>query len=708
MFIKLVITLTFATFCSAAAAKDFYVSPSGSDSLNGLSPSVNFWTKTGPFKTLTRARNAIRQLKAAGKFNEAITVHVGKGTYQLQATLELDDRDSGVPGQEITWEGEKGVSIISGGIQIKNCQPYDQNTPLKVLNCPVNNSFLDAIKGIENERIHGNAPRFELFVNEIRMHLARWPDSDWAHIRNPLSTATERNFAFTVHENMPAFAGNLTAAQVHIFPGSDFFDQYIGISDINYSEKRISLLTNTKQDISIGRRFYIQNIQSELNNAKEWFYDKENSQIQFIPPKNETINKITVSSIQNILKIDSLTDVNFKNLKFQHSTATAIIATNAKRIYFDNSEFSNITGKAIEIDNSVNITVSNCIIYNTGLGGISISGGDRPTLSPSDNIIHNNHIHHYDSDLYTNSPAIEVDGVATEVTNNLIDNGNGKGIRISGNDHIISKNEITAICKQSGDCGAIYTGRDWTYRGNIISFNSIHDFTGYSLNENTLNVAKNVIEYIAHGARGLYLDDAASGVTAYGNIFNNAGSIGIQIGGGRDNLIENNIIKTDRFAILVDYRGGYFNWQIPIESLKSMPINNSVWLKKYPVLGIKMNNPTWPEGNIFQKNVIISNKIGGRSLQYWMPKEKNIIRNNIVWNPTEEFRVDYVLLDVPVTQTGATWAQWIKKSGEKNSLNADPCVTVTRNSINVSCNNSPINEIGFLPIPSDIGLIDQL
>ncbi len=701
MFIKLVITLTFATFCSAAAAKDFYVSPSGSDKLNGLSRSVNFWTKTGPFKTLDRAQQAIRQLKAAGKFNQDITVHVGKGIYQLQSALRFDDRDSGLPGQEIQWVGEKDASIISGGITLKNCQPYESDNPNKILSCPLDANTVVNIKGDNNNRLEGNAPKFELFVNDRRMHLARWPDNEWAHIRVPLNEKTH----FRVFEKLPSFSGDLSKAQVHIFPGNDFYDHYAGVSTLDLDNNIITLSSEAIYNLAGGRRFYLENIKAALDNAEEWFYDQTNNKIFFIPSSNLVPKNIVLSSALNLLMINDASHISFKNLAFRYTTAHAIRVHGSNNIVFDNIEINNIAGQAINAIENTSITISNSNIHDIGYGGIFISGGDRPTLTPSNNTIENNRISDFGSILFGLSPAIEIQGVGSEITHNLISNGNSSAIKLHGNDHLIEKNEISQVCLQTGDCGGIYSGRDWTYRGNIIRYNYLHDFLGYELDINNFKKTGSII-YRYSGARGIYIDDAASGFEVFGNILVNSGTMALQIGGGRDNRIENNLIKIDQLAILVDTRGGYFNWEIPRSSLATMPVHSAIWSKKYPALSAPMSQDTWPEGNTIQRNIIITPGVSNVSIvRYWMPKQTNTISNNLLWSTNGNIKVDFGVLETRASGGNTTWEDWISRGFETNSLIADPCINLVGNKINLTCVKSPISKIGFKPIPNDIGLI---
>jgi hypothetical protein len=683
-------------------AQDFYVSPSGSNVLDGLSPTLNYSTKTGPFKTLTRAQQAIRDLKAAGKFNEAITVHIGKGSYQLSTALEFNDRDSGLPGQEIIWQGEKGATILSGGILLKSCQQFDAANPDKILSCPVSNWILASINGETNTRMLGNTPVYEIFVNEHRMHPARWPDRDWAHIRMPLDPKTR----FSVFEEMPQFTGKLSKGQVHIFAGNDTFDQYVGVSTVDLANNQIKLSSETQDKLASGRRFYLQNIEAALDTPEEWFYDRSNNRILLIPPVGITPSNIVISSTKNLIKMRFASHISFSNLTFRHSSGHAIRIDQSDSILLDNLEINNVGGIAIRAPNNTNVTISNNHIHDTGQGGILLSGGDRPTLQDSGNLIENNYIHDYDDVLFNNSPAIDIGGVGVTTSHNLIENSSGNAIVLTGNDHLIEKNEISRICQQSADCGAIHSGRDWTYRGNIIRYNYLHDFSGYELDRASLDITKNILKYVYSGARGIYLDDGVSGFTVFGNILDNANSMSIQMGGGRDNRIENNIIKTNGHAITVDQRWPSFDWNAMRNTLKTMPITSPVWLAKYPELVAPMAHDTWPEGNSIQRNIIISTALKSHTFQYWLPTQGNTLGDNLVWDTNFGIRVDYKILDhLTTAKSLPSWTDWVNEGIEINSLYADPCLDISGGILSLTCSNSPLDQIGFQTIPSDIGLI---
>ena len=82
---------------SLAAAEevtaDFYVSPKGSDEWSGTLAEPDDGGANGPFATLARARDAVRELKKSKSTD--IVVLVREGTYRLEETVVFGLEDSG-------------------------------------------------------------------------------------------------------------------------------------------------------------------------------------------------------------------------------------------------------------------------------------------------------------------------------------------------------------------------------------------------------------------------------------------------------------------------------------------------------------------------------------------------------------------------------------------------------------------------------------
>ena len=681
-------------FCSSAMATDYYVNPTGSDAWSGMLKTANANKSDGPFKTLEKAKQAIRTLKQTNTFNDKVTVNIATGRYYLSKTLSFNLADSGLPGKEILWQGEPGAQVtISAGLPItckkRNATLWD--CPLKTL--PVNTAYFDT------GRIKGNGPKFDLYVNDQKLELARWPDQGWAHIKMPVDEKTQ----FTVMEDLPALPGNITAAQVHIFAGNDWYDQFIGVASINQSANALKLSSATGYALGSGRRFYLQNLPSLLNAPGEWIYDSATKKVSFISPTGMTPKVAMLSSLPNILIVDGVNNLTFKNISFQHSAGTAIAVKNSNNVVMDHLDVNSIGGKGVDISAGQNVMLSNSKIHHTGSSAVTVSGGDRASLTASGHVIYNNYIHHMSLVVMTYTPGVEINGVGVTVSHNLLEQGAHNAITIAGNEHLIEKNELHHFCLQASDCGAIYTGHDWSWRGNVIRSNYIHDIIGYGMV--SVDIAKNQVVYQSEeGARGVYLDDGVSGFEVSSNMFENAGSIGLQIGGGRDNKIFNNYFKTSGYAIWVDNRWPTYDWNLMQKNLEATPYKTAIWQKHYPELTMPMHNKAWPEGNRIERNIIVTSKPNGDSLLYFIPRDSSIITDNLLWSTTGNLAASYNVLELNNNTAGAPWPQWLAQKIEQGSLVADPCVTISNKKM-TTCASSPAKDIGFIPLPTDIGLL---
>lgn len=79
---------------AGAVPTSFYVSPSGKDTWSGTLPAPNARRTDGPFASLSRARDAVRKSRRAGRMTSWTTVHVRGGKYCLNETLSLTSADS--------------------------------------------------------------------------------------------------------------------------------------------------------------------------------------------------------------------------------------------------------------------------------------------------------------------------------------------------------------------------------------------------------------------------------------------------------------------------------------------------------------------------------------------------------------------------------------------------------------------------------------
>ena len=700
--IKFIATiLTFLSFACQTSATEFYVSLQGNDAWSGRLATANVEQSDGPFRTLAFVQSAIRKVRNSGS-NQQITLVIREGLYQLSQPLMFDNRDSGSASAPVTWSSYPGESVtISGGRKINTCSQQEK----QIINCSTADIDFASLKKIKNNRMRGNSPPFQLFQKEKRLTLARWPNDTWAYIKKSQSKGNRR--AFFSYDNLPLNFGSAKEMQVHIYAGNDWYDQYVGIKSLDPLNNRIELDEDTSYALEAGRRFYIRNTLAALDVAGEWFYDKNKETLTIAKGSESYQNGLTASFLQNIIQIKEAHDLIFKDISFSYSRGNAISLEKSNNINFDNISISHVDSWAMTISGGNNVSINNSHIYDTGEGGVMLMGGDRKKLIAANHEIVNTHIHDMGKIIKNSKPAISLQGVGNSARNNLIHTGPSNGITFAGNDHMIINNELHHLCEMASDCGAIYTGRDWTYRGNIIENNWIHHIQGWQLNKSKLK--RGNIVYAHGGVRGIYLDDAVSGVKISKNYLHDINGMLIQIGGGRDNAIENNILIADNaYAIFLDNRWPDYDWQGQmVTRLNKMPYQNQLWTSKYPELSKPMSNFKWPEGNRIQRNIIIrtiDNPIP--TFRYLLPAKNNIIRNNIVWNTEGNIKVDFLLLDSARSKQGnVNWKQWIAEGVETDSYRMNPCLIINNRKIDITCTDSPIGKINMsLPELENIGL----
>lgn len=224
-----------------------------------------------------------------------------------------------------------------------------------------------------------------------------------------------------------------------------------------------------------------------------------------------------------------------------------------------------------------------------------MAGGDRERLIGAGHFLEDCHLHDFGRLYRTYRPAVLIEGVGNRIRHNRIHNGPHNAIQLTGNDHVIEFNEIYEVCYETGDVGAFYMGRDWSERGTVIRFNHFHDIKGPGL----------------HGAMSVYLDEAASGVTIYGNLFVRTSRAAF-IGGGKDNTVENNIFVDCQPSVHIDARG--MNWMqdlveeggIMPDRLRAMPYDGSPWCERYPdLVGLLEGHRSAPTGNRVTRNLSV-------------------------------------------------------------------------------------------------------
>jgi len=598
----------------AEEAMDLYVSPSGNDAWTGRSSEPNADRTDGPFATLERARDELRRLSSEGaRPRGGVTVHLRGGLYALARSFELGQADSGSPGSPVVYRAFRGEEVrISGGREVPASAfgPASDPEALRRLGPSARGKVLAAdLKALGIASFGELAPRgfgrpdrpaaLELFFRDMPMTLARWPNQGWARIASEPAPAADR-FAF--EGDRPLRWASAEGVWLHGYWTWDWADSYVEVQAVDAERRQI--VTKPPHGVygyKPGKRFRALNVLEELDEPGEWYLDRRSGVLYFWPPAPLGEGRVFVSILEKpIVSVRNASHIVLKDLVIECARGDGVSVEGGSDVLVSGCTLRNIGGTAAVVNGGRRHGIAGCDIYYIGEAGISLSGGDRKTLEPGGHFAANNHIHDYSIWCRTYRPAVGVNGVGHRVANNLIHDAPHNAILLGGNEHVIELNEIFRVCRETGDAGAFYMGRDWTARGNVIRYNFFHDLEG-------VRGESGFTEVMA-----VYLDDAASGARVYGNVSWKVARA-VMVGGGRDNIVENNLFVDCPVAIHVDARGiGWARRHIDIQTgdwqmmkkLQAVNWREPPYSTRYPELArILDDEPYFPKGTVIARNV---------------------------------------------------------------------------------------------------------
>jgi len=607
-----------------AVATEFYVSPAGNDSNPG--------TKSKPFATIEAARDAVRKLPKG----DGITVWIRGGVYERRSSFVLGKEDSGVEGAPVVYRACEGEDVrFLGGRRVPATafKPVTDAAVLERIDESARKHVRCADLAALGMKDFGEpgvlGKQAELFFNGSTMTLARWPNDGYVKV-----AAVEKTEPFQKRGRRGDRVGRLVydgdrprrwvaEADHMLLHGYWFWDwaeAYERVESIDPERRMIATRPPYHHyGYRPGQRYYALNLLCELDSPGEWFIDHEVGVLYFWPPRPlDDGSEVCVSVLDEpVVSMKDVSHVVIRGVAMEMTRGMAADISGGTGNLVAGCTIRNTGADGIHITGGAKNGVTACEIYATGACGVVLSGGDRATLEPGGHFATNNHIHHFSRIKRTYAGAVHLNGVGNRMANNYIHHGPHLAVLFGGNDHVMELNRIHNVCEETGDVGCFYTGRDWTSRGNIIRHNFIHDVSGPG----------------SGGSFVVYLDDAASGGIVTGNIIYHC-SVAMLFGGGRDNVVENNlIVDCTAHSIYFDNRG--MNWMayhvkpggIMPERLKAVPYKQPPWSDRYPKLvNILEDDPGVPKGNIIRRNVVVRTrgfKLAGEVRQF------GTVKNNL-------------------------------------------------------------------------------
>lgn len=446
-------------------AADFYVSTDGSDLWSGTLPNPDEQNGNGPFATLQRARDAVREQKNKSR-GKAITVQIREGLYKLQETVVFSLEDSGAEEGQITYEAYPSETpVFSSAITLDGWE----KAPDSLTHLPAvargkvwQASLPSGEEGFKNFRTlydsDGLLPRARStgFIPRERPANRRKTGKNMVYCPD----GTVRNWE------------NFDDVEIAIRPHHAWILNLLPVRSVSVEDRSIttSIPATYAMDalhfLKGTSSCWVENVIDAIDEPGEWVINSREGKVYLWPRNGEQPRGVIAPLLQELIRVegeidfDSPTDrpvahLAFKGLTFMHGDRYEITETDkglqhdwemhdkdSALLRFRGSEFCSVEnchfthsgGGAIRFDlHAQKNRVTGNHIEGIGGTGILFSGYGPGTKDVNrENIIINNHIHHVGK-VYSHSPGIFLwQSGQNRVANNLVHHTPYSGIIVSG------------------------------------------------------------------------------------------------------------------------------------------------------------------------------------------------------------------------------------------------------------------------------------
>lgn len=537
----LIILLTLFHYSIGNAQQNIYVSPTGSDSYNGLSQNCTSGLN-GPVLTLQRAKQVASGFISATMPMDVI-VNIASGTYITTSILNFGPADSGQNGKTVTYKAltPSNPPHISGGLSLSGGWTYDGSLWWKDI---------------------GSLYSRQLYMNGQKCKRARSEDDEPYY----LYEGTDGFFTFCSNSNFLNWSLSQTQINdLEIVANNEWKSNRIPIKMRCPLQLKVADTIwkyNHQQQFKCGNKIsWLENSKYLINVDKEWYIDRNitGQHRLYIKTSSTTVapQNVVIPQTESFIYGSGAHDIIFNGLIFEYTTwngpsnfSSALqsneglavvqgdfyydvnnmaIPTNPKattipspvmfhysdRITFTNNTFQHIGSAGLRFIGNCN----NNIICSNNFSDIAASGislGEADHLGGSDNLIANNMIENVANEYMGGSGIFITSSIKTSILNNTIKDMPYSGISIgwgwkeawrTGNNTIAynnincstqraDMNDIAGIYTLGGQKNALTSARTSIHHNYILNYHKEYGAIYLDEGSSDVDVNYNVIELI--------------------------------------------------------------------------------------------------------------------------------------------------------------------------------------------------------------------